>query len=634
MHGGHSGIGALAFSPDGKWLASDGQDQTVKLWNCEDGSLWQTFPVVNGWQSRLIFSRDGRTFARADLKGIDLYSVAERRSVGGFSPRGAGPGCDGDMAFSPDGTTFVAGCRSVNEQLSFWRISDHLWVKGLLAHEWSIRCLAFTPDSRMLISASSNGKLKWWRLEDGATVFVGHNEPMRVFGVKSSGNAPDKTVAIPESRNLVISPDSSILAAVVKEGIKLIATTDGNPLRTIKTGPIRSVTFSPDGALLYGTGLTFSHGGTNYLKAWRVSDGAETLAIGAADNLGSFKTVACSRELIAANDNEDLKLWRASDGAPVRTLTYHQGAVLSVVCSPRGDVVVSGGMDKKIRIWRAAGGLLLHTLTGHVAVIRSLAISPDGSTLASGGGDGVVNFWNMSDGTFQRALGTKGQKHIIALAFSPGGDLIATVEGATTTLQGKAQLWRTADGQLSGVLDSTNGVRSVAFSADGQKIICGCRTGVRIFRVSDGSLDRSIQEWPPLKRNRPFIRAHDIEAVCFSSDGTLFAAGSSSGSCVWRSEDGTLISHSKAPAHFVKFSLDDRHLLTAKHDSDAYHSNLSALSVATGHLAWSLDSGPNGFEYSTGQTCSLGPKQDTLAIGRRDGTVLFVRMEPPAGTSR
>ena len=111
----------------------------------------------------------------------------------------------------------------------------------------------------------------------------------------------------------------------------------------------------------------------------------------------------------------------------------------------------------------------------------------------------------------------------------------------------------------------------------------------------------------------------------------MFAASSASGMCVWRTEDGTPISHSNEGARFVCFSRDDQCLFTIEDtvaNAAVYGSELRARRVSTGERMWSLGRGAES-DYTIGTACSFGPRQESLAIARRDGTVLFVRMHPP-----
>ena len=632
IRAGHSEIRALAFSPDGKWLASEGDDFTLKIWNCEEGSVHQIFPVERGWQARLLFSPDGKLVTRAGLLGVDMFNVPERRrDVRGISLNQRATGAEGAMIYSPDGSTLVAGFRANELQLSFFRAADRLWVKSHPAHRLSVASLAFTPDGKFLVSASADAQLKWWPIHDGEWLYPDHgpDQPWFEKGVKSSAGST-KSVSIPKTQNPMLSPDAAALALSTGKSIELLATVDGKPLRTLQSGVTRSMAFSPDAKLLYAA-VTPPGDGTSFLKAWRVADGKESISARAA-----FNQMACSREWIAGVDLEGLKLLSASNATLVRTLTHHKGAVRSIACSPDGTFVASGGEDRKIRIWRASDGALIHTFTGHVAAVTAVGISPDGAMLVSGDQNGVVNYWDVANKQFRRTL-IKESKPVQALAFSSRGDVLATLHQSALSVGATVRLWRASDGESVRTIQFTNNPASVAFSPDGEQMIFACRDGVRILRVADGTLVRSIEQWPSSRKGRKtFLRAANLVTACFSSDGSMFAAGSASGACIWRTDDGTPISHSTEGTSLVCFSRDDQCLFTAENtvaNAAAYGSELRARRVATGERLWSLGRGPES-DYTIGTACSFGPRQESLAIARRDGTVLFVRMHPPEVVSR
>ena len=91
-----------------------------------------------------------------------------------------------------------------------------------------------------------------------------------------------------------------------------------------------------------------------------------------------------------------MRLWDATTGSPLRTLTGHTSWVESVSFSPDGNTLASGSWDRTVRLWDATTGSPLRTLTGHTDWVTSVSFSPDGNTLASGSGDGTVLLWELA----------------------------------------------------------------------------------------------------------------------------------------------------------------------------------------------------------------------------------------------
>ncbi len=99
--------------------------------------------------------------------------------------------------------------------------------------------------------------------------------------------------------------------------------------------------------------------------------------------------------------------------------------VHSVVVSPDGNTIISGGRDNTIKVWDLADGTLLRTLTGHTHNVRSVAISPAGKTIVSGSRDKTVKAWRLSDGKLLETL-TDHTDGVHSVAVSPDGSFIAS----------------------------------------------------------------------------------------------------------------------------------------------------------------------------------------------------------------
>jgi WD40 repeat protein len=195
-----------------------------------------------------------------------------------------------------------------------------------------------------------------------------------------------------------------------------------------------------------------------------------------------------------------VRLWRVSDGAPLRTLSGHTLNVWSVAWSPDGSQVASGSFDRTVKIWNADDGTLGRTLTGHTQAVVGIAISPDGQLLASGGDDASVKLWRMSDGGLVRTIDVG--NHNYKVAFSPDGQFLAGAGRARSAL---GTVWHDIFG---GKLSGENGIT------------------VRIWRVSDGALQQALAG-----------HADSAWDLAFSPDGTWLASSSLDKTVIlWRLE--------------------------------------------------------------------------------------------------
>ena len=110
------------------------------------------------------------------------------------------------------------------------------------------------------------------------------------------------------------------------------------------------------------------------------------------------------RLVASAGFDGTVRVWDATDGTCLRTLTAHSGGVLSVALSADGRTVVSGGFDRTVRVWDAGTGYLLRTLADHGGAVWGVALSGDGRRLVSGSFDGTTRLWDAPSGACLRAF--------------------------------------------------------------------------------------------------------------------------------------------------------------------------------------------------------------------------------------
>ncbi|WP_392533163.1 protein kinase [Nostoc sp. C117] len=269
------------------------------------------------------------------------------------------------VAFSPDGK--ILGSASDDKTIKLWNLATKEEIRTLEGHSNWIWTIAFSPDSKILASGGADKTIKLWNVETGKLIrtLKGHTD-----GVTS----------------VAFSPDSKILAsgsASKDRKIKLWDLETGKLIRTLEghTNGVQSVVFSPDG---------------------------KTLASGSWD-----KTI---------------KLWNLKTGNLIRTLNGNGGSVLSVAFAPDGKTLASGNNDKTIKLWNLETGKLIHTLKGHNDKVNSVVFLPSTTlnnlTLISGSSDKTIKMWNPLTGEKIRTLET-GSGYIYAVAISPDGQTIA-----------------------------------------------------------------------------------------------------------------------------------------------------------------------------------------------------------------
>jgi WD40 repeat protein len=435
-------VSSVAFSPSGGVLASASADGTVKLWQVANGQPVGDIQAHALWVTHIAFSPDGQLLASAGEDGtVKLWRVSDRQLVRTLSYSDAAPVYG--VAFSADGSLVAAG--GGENIIKIWRVSDGGLQRSLAGHAAQVSSIAFAPSSPVLASSGGDGAIKLWRTTDGALLatLTGHTAQVASVAFAPNRNllasgSGDTTVRLWRATDgglerilrahdfgvtsVAFSTDGQLLASGSEDGVvKLWRTVDGGLARTIlaHAAAVTRVCFSPNGSLL----ATASEDGT--IKLWRVVDGVLQRTINNA-HLGYVSDVVFSPDgtlLASAGEDAQVKVWRIADGGLQRELTGHTAPITSVAFSPNGSLIASGSVDTTVKIWRVFDGALAATLAGHTEPVYTLAFAPGGNLLASGGGDGVINLWRVSDRTRLRSYSQETGTGVLAIAFSPDGQL-------------------------------------------------------------------------------------------------------------------------------------------------------------------------------------------------------------------
>jgi WD40 repeat protein len=460
----------IAFSPDGKTLASGARDGLVRLWSVSDGKLLKTFDAQGSWAE--------------------------------------------SIAFSPNGQILASG--HVDMKTRLWQVSDGALLREFEGENGWVLCLDFSPDGEILATVS--GKTQLWRVSDG--------ELLRTLAIKNEDQESiDENLDIgsEDVRNLTFSPDGKTLASISNNNnVLLWRVSDGELIDKIAgfSNDVWSVAFSDDGQVL---------GSNSYydFTMRHVPDGAEVNSYKFAfgyEISPDWQVAAIPGSLCKKPIYDCIKLWQISDGSLLQELEGIRHNLSRIVFSPDGQLVAAASDDNNLHLWRVSDGKLLLTLVGHTDEIESITFSPDGQTLASGSLDNTVRIWNVQYGTLiqilngppkQTYFGKEREVHIFDIAFSQDGETFAmhTSDGSETNTT--IWIYKTANWLLQykfeGLDTMSNGL---AFSPDSQILVAG-GCPIIIWRIADGILLNTLMDCD---------NGEVTTSLAFSPDGQLLAS--------------------------------------------------------------------------------------------------------------
>lgn len=606
LEGHKKAVTSVAFSPDGKTIATASGDGEVILWN-QDGSKRERLKEHTNLVRSVSFSPDSQILATADFGGIvKFWNLTQKNSVP--TTIKTDQNLINSVNFSPDGQIIATVGRDENKKIILWS-RDGKELRTLTGHKAEVWTVKFNHDKTnpIIATAGFDKKAILWNTKGDILEELPH-EQKQVRDVVFS----------PDDRFIVTASQDKNHQPVIKVWqVDFNRKTPEKPLQTFNAHEnyISAINFSHDGKFLAFTG------GDQTVRIWRWNwkPGMQKPEIidyqmlsGHTSEINSLSFSSDNQTLITGSRDKTAKIWQRNQGTSV-----DKNQLTKAIFIPKSQFIATSGDDNKIRLWQYDENSLdlvweREGNKGFKTEFKSISFDTNQQIIAIASTVGTVQRWNIKGEkinpllivnapTKEKPCDNSNDCFVWDVSFSSNGKL------ASVGVNGTIKVWDSQDNLLLETHEKidekleSDVARSVSFNADGTMMAVALRESKRVqiwnFEnpnqsksirigthedlvtgvsfspvapiVASSSKDGIIKLWEKQGNEWKLIKTLDndgrwVIAVNFSPDGKLLAAARDDGTVtIWslQGEKWLTLKKDNAKIFSVDFSDDGKSLV-------------------------------------------------------------------------
>lgn len=381
------------------------------------------------------------------------------------------------------------------------RPSPQLWLKSFEGHTREINCLTVTGDGVHLVSGSSDGTIRMWRLSSGQLVrtFIGHTK---------------------EVEAILITPDGKkMVSGSYDATVKIWDLSTGQLLGSFEdhTNGVSALSMTPDGKRIISASTDHT------IRIWGVDTGLTAFVLNF--QVTALDVTPDGTKVVAGSSDGIINVWSVDSGLLINTLGVQLGEIGSISITQDGEYIISCSTDGRARIFRLGDGRLIKSIKteGHKVKITgdmSYAVSLSNASIVGG----TIQVWDLSSGKLVRTLVEESHNHVEVI-ISPNDKWIVSAEGFDIVIR---ELLTGRRMNTFSVGEYVNRDKMLLIHPAGNFMVIAGGYQIQIRDLMDGKVLRSFEDHPS-----------SITTSAITPDGSQILAGYWDGGIVlWDSANG------------------------------------------------------------------------------------------------